>query len=350
MKCLRFICEVCRFLGACGFFRRCVQGFVNVVHPLTQLAKKGVTFTWSPEAEKAFQDLKAALVSAPVLRLPDFERHFEIHTNASAQAFDAVLIQHSDNGEPQAASYWSRILKDAESCYPAIDLEALLLYKNLAQKIMSLSCCQDLLQTLCHAHQMRALLLMIFSEHSCQPCHTRLYTPLQEFELDDGVLYHLKSLPALIIRQVCVPHSLQSQALHLAHDHPTAAHPGALCTYHNLQNTYFPNMFRLCKWYVQHCTVCQHRKGSCEVPRCSVGLHPVASLELVSPGLLDFRASVGCYRYILSIADYHSRFLQFVPLRNKTIETVLHGFYNPFITLLGPPKQILTGNGGEESA
>ncbi|XP_037797781.1 uncharacterized protein LOC119592966 [Penaeus monodon] len=282
MKCLRFICEVCRFLGACGFFRRCVQGFVNVVHPLTQLAKKGVTFTWSPEAEKAFQDLKAALVSAPVLRLPDFERHFEIHTNASAQAFDAVLIQHSDNGEPQAASYWSRILKDAESCYPAIDLE------NTPVNLATLAS-----TVLCEHHLKEALWKEIIEFLEGKKLRRRaLPAPLQEFELDDGVLYHLKSLPALIIRQVCVPHSLQSQALHLAHDHPTAAHPG----------------------------------------------------------LLDFRASVGCYRYILSIADYHSRFLQFVPLRNKTIETVLHGFYNPFITLLGPPKQILTGNGGEESA
>ncbi|ROT61275.1 hypothetical protein C7M84_020947 [Penaeus vannamei] len=104
---------------------------------------------------------------------------------------------------------------------------------------------------------------------------------LHEFELDDGVLYHLKSLPDRIIRQVCVPHSLQSQALHLAHDHPTAAHPGALRTYHNLQNSYFfPNMFRLCKWYVQHCTACQHRKVHVNVPRCSVVHHPVAHWSL----------------------------------------------------------------------
>jgi len=59
------------------------------------------------------------------LRLPDFERHFEIHTDASAQALGAVLLQRSDDGELQAVSYWSRTLKDTESRYPAIDLEAL---------------------------------------------------------------------------------------------------------------------------------------------------------------------------------------------------------------------------------
>ncbi|ROT68442.1 hypothetical protein C7M84_013404 [Penaeus vannamei] len=131
---------------------------------------------------------------------------------------------------------------------------------------------------------------------------------LHEFELDDGVLYHLKSLPDRIIRQVCVPHSLQSQALHLAHDHPTAAHPGALRTYHNLQNSYFfPNMFRLCKWYVQHCTACQHRKGSRERAEMQCRPPPSGPLELVSADLMDLRASVGGYRYVLSIVDHHSR-------------------------------------------
>ncbi|ROT61272.1 hypothetical protein C7M84_020944 [Penaeus vannamei] len=171
---------------------------------------------------------------------------------------------------------------------------------------------------------------------------------LHEFELDDGVLYHLKSLPDRIIRQVCVPHSLQSQALHLAHDHPTAAHPGALRTYHNLQNSYFfPNMFRLCKWYVQHCTACQHRKGSRERAEMQCRPPPSGPLELVSADLMDLRASVGGYRYVLSIVDHHSRYLQLVPLRNKTAETVLRGFYDHFITLFGPPRQIMTDNGGE---
>ncbi|ROT61292.1 hypothetical protein C7M84_020964 [Penaeus vannamei] len=147
---------------------------------------------------------------------------------------------------------------------------------------------------------------------------------LHEFELDDGVLYHLKSLPDRIIRQVCVPHSLQSQALHLAHDHPTAAHPGALRTYHNLQNSYFfPNMFRLCKWYVQHCTACQHRKGSRERAEMQCRPPPSGPLELVSADLMDLRASVGGYRYVLSIVDHHSRYLQLVPLRNKTAETIM---------------------------
>jgi len=62
---------------------------------------------------------------------------------------------------------------------------------------------------------------------------------------------------------------------------------------------------------------------------------------------MDLRASVGGYRYVLSIVDHHSRYLQLVPLRNKTAETVLRGFYDHFITLFGPPRQIMTDNGGE---
>jgi hypothetical protein len=50
-------------------------------------------FTWTDEAEHAFQSLKHALTSAPVLQLPDFQQCFIVECDASGSGFSAVLHQ-----------------------------------------------------------------------------------------------------------------------------------------------------------------------------------------------------------------------------------------------------------------
>lgn len=62
------------FLGLAGYYRKFVKNFGIISKPLTQLLRKGVSFRWGSEAEAAFQQLKQALTSAPVLGLPDFSK------------------------------------------------------------------------------------------------------------------------------------------------------------------------------------------------------------------------------------------------------------------------------------
>ena len=57
---------------------------------LTDLLGKG-KFVWTDAATVAFQQVKKALCSAPVLHLPDFTRPFAIEPDASANAVGAVL-------------------------------------------------------------------------------------------------------------------------------------------------------------------------------------------------------------------------------------------------------------------
>jgi len=117
--------DVRRFLGACGFFRRHIQGFAAMAKPLTALTKKGVKFEWGDAAQLAFTSLKDTLVRNPVLCLPNFSQPFEVHCDASTQALGGALLQHDAEGVPHAVAYWSRTLKDAETRYAVIDLEAL---------------------------------------------------------------------------------------------------------------------------------------------------------------------------------------------------------------------------------
>ena len=53
---------------------------------MTDLLKKDAKWVWSEQCEKAFQNLKNAIASEPILKLPDFELPFEVHTDASHKA------------------------------------------------------------------------------------------------------------------------------------------------------------------------------------------------------------------------------------------------------------------------
>ena len=55
-------------------------------------------FIWSQDCENAFQSLKSALTTPPVLILPDSSRPYVIHTDASDQNIGAVLMQNQGQG------------------------------------------------------------------------------------------------------------------------------------------------------------------------------------------------------------------------------------------------------------
>ena len=69
-------------LGLTNYFRRFVQAYANLVGPLTNLLRKSVSFDWSPACQTAFDGIKHALTTAPVLVMPDYSKPFELIADA----------------------------------------------------------------------------------------------------------------------------------------------------------------------------------------------------------------------------------------------------------------------------
>lgn len=83
------------FLGLVGCYKCFIQGYGAIAAPLTRLLPKD-GFSWTEEAEMAFQDLKCVLSMAPMFQLQDFERSFIVDCDASGPGMGAVLHQGDD--------------------------------------------------------------------------------------------------------------------------------------------------------------------------------------------------------------------------------------------------------------
>ena len=81
---------------------------------------------WGADQQQAFDALKEALTTAPILAYLDFTKPFKLHTDASGAGLEAVLYQEFD-GKEHIIAYACRGLKASEKNYPAHKLEFLAL-------------------------------------------------------------------------------------------------------------------------------------------------------------------------------------------------------------------------------
>ena len=72
---------------------------------------------WTQECQRAFDALKAKIVSAPILKSPDFDRPFIFQTDAADWGLGAVLLQEGDVGICYPISYFSKKLLTHERSY-----------------------------------------------------------------------------------------------------------------------------------------------------------------------------------------------------------------------------------------
>ena len=113
------------FLGFANFYRRFILGYSQVTLPLTALLRKDTPFVWSPEAQSAFDTLKSAFTTEPILQHFNGSLPTTIETDASDFAIGGVLFQLHPDGFNHPVSYISRTLNPAERNYDVSDKEML---------------------------------------------------------------------------------------------------------------------------------------------------------------------------------------------------------------------------------
>jgi hypothetical protein len=107
------VTNVRSFLGLTGYYRKYIKGYSKVAGPLFELTKKDVVFVWNPECQKAFDDLKKALVQASVLVRPNFQEPFCLDVDWSTKGVGAILSQKEGRFE-RVIAYASKALTDAQ--------------------------------------------------------------------------------------------------------------------------------------------------------------------------------------------------------------------------------------------
>ena len=134
------------FLGFASCYRRFIQGFSKIAGPLHDLVAKGnarhkkkgadISKLLDQQHQKAFEDLKTALTTAPVLGFAEFTKLFILETDASHDGLSAILSQDQD-GQRRVLAYASRRLRPTEknqANYSSMKLEFLALKWAITEK------------------------------------------------------------------------------------------------------------------------------------------------------------------------------------------------------------------------
>lgn len=113
-----------RFFALAGYYSKFIKDVSRISKPLSDMLpptspKKNKKFErkdwkWGNEQQQTFQMLKDLLTSSSVLAYPQFDREFELHTDASSQGLGAVLCQKQDDSTTRVIDYASHSLSKPE--------------------------------------------------------------------------------------------------------------------------------------------------------------------------------------------------------------------------------------------
>ncbi|CAM8990052.1 unnamed protein product [Rhodiola kirilowii] len=169
--------DIKSFLGHAGFYRRFIKDFSKKALPLSNLLQKDVPFEFTDQCRAAFDELKEALTSTPIIRAPDWAQPFEIMCDASDYAVGAVLGQKVDK-KPVVIYYASRTLDVAQRNYSTTEKELLAVVFAL-EKFRSYLLCTKVI-----VYSDNAAIRYLMTKKEAKPRLIRWILLLQEFDVE----------------------------------------------------------------------------------------------------------------------------------------------------------------------
>ena len=122
--------QVRQFMGLASYFRRFIPEFASRTASITKLVKNDQKWEWGPEQEIARDYILTHLTREPLLSIFNPDLPTELHTDASAIGFGAILLQKNDSLN-RVVAYYSKRTSPCESRYHSYELETLAVYNAL---------------------------------------------------------------------------------------------------------------------------------------------------------------------------------------------------------------------------
>ena len=118
--------EVRRLLGMFGYYRTYIAGFARLAKPLTDLtgADKPPKLVWGENQQRAFDSLRQAICTTPILCAPKFGKPFFLQTDACGVSVGCCLGQWDDDQNEHPIAFASKKLSSTQCAWATIEREA----------------------------------------------------------------------------------------------------------------------------------------------------------------------------------------------------------------------------------
>ena len=110
------------FAGIVNFMSIFCPELQKLLKPIYKLTKKGRSFIWGDDQQRAFKEIKNRLLNPPVLSMPDKRGRFLLYSDTSKHATGSALYQ-VQNGKPKLIAYTSKRMPKAVRNYSITELE-----------------------------------------------------------------------------------------------------------------------------------------------------------------------------------------------------------------------------------
>ena len=130
--------EIKQFLCLVGYYRKFIPRFADIARPMTNLTKQDIPFEWTIQCQAAFEMLKEAIITSPILKYPDPNKGYTLFTDASKYAWACVLTQeyqYEKDGKEykinHPITFASGLFKGSQMNWAALTKEAFATYSSI---------------------------------------------------------------------------------------------------------------------------------------------------------------------------------------------------------------------------